>query len=619
MVFGYFRRKEMELDERKGLGKANLALHSFVASQHPAESCGHNGLPLTPNSIAILGQAEVLKSLDHPRLCTYLDFRRGKHERIVSVSEFYEENFQEHYDESKANPMELTQVAIQVLQALDFLQSKNINVMNLSSKNILWEENDRHQNIKLYNYGLAHMTDYGRLVGFPIFSAKTVAPEVLRQGPLKTQSHFDETDASNIEVVGTLDSISHILPARDPPYSVNCAVWTLGMIILAKCLGYSSEEDFWPSLQPSQVLRKVLSFSLSSQEMMISRLAREFNAEESMKCLPDEILLLLRSCLVPNPDDRFQPAQILKVLNAHRSLNPSVNHIFPTTALRCLHLELDNLTKEDDTDLDHETLLDSLSLREIYYLWLLAGGDIMSELRKHGLMVSMPPVLNLPKLLLVEGHQQGKVMEKCALYDPMDILLPMYQLTNCLSDLSMTIEDAYPLLMNSNQGQNSPSKSGEDEDDMASLPLIIKERDVKYQYKRVAMFRRLLQGYPYTRKLIWKEARIDTLPLYRAWIWASLLGIDHDVQAAYAAIDKESWTSTDRQIEVDIPRCHQYNNLLASPEGHRKFKRVLKAWVATNPQYVYWQGLDSLCAPFLCLNFNDEALAFACLSAFIPK
>ena len=144
MDFGYFRRKEMELDERKGLGKANLALHSFVASQHPAESCGHNGLPVTPNSIAILGQAEVLKSLDHPRLCTYLDFRRGKHERIVSVSEFYEENFQEHYDESKANPMELTQVAIQVLQALDFLQSKNINVMTLSSKNILWEENDRH-------------------------------------------------------------------------------------------------------------------------------------------------------------------------------------------------------------------------------------------------------------------------------------------------------------------------------------------------------------------------------------------------------------------------------------------------------------------------------------------
>jgi TBC domain-containing protein kinase-like protein len=34
------------------------------------------------------------------------------------------------------------------------------------------------------------------------------------------------------------------------------------------------------------------------------------------------------------------------------------------------------------------------------------------------------------------------------------------------------------------------------------------------------------------------------------------------------------------------------------------FKGILKAWVVNNPQYVYWQGLDSLCAPFLPLNFK---------------
>ena len=31
-----------------------------------------------------------------------------------------------------------------------------------------------------------------------------------------------------------------------------------------------------------------------------------------------------------------------------------------------------------------------------------------------------------------------------------------------------------------------------------------------------------------------------------------------------------------RQIEVDIPRCHQYDELLSSPEGHRRMKNVLK-------------------------------------------
>ena len=83
------------------------------------------------------------------------------------------------------------------------------------------------------------------------------------------------------------------------------------------------------------------------------------------------------------------------------------------------------------------------------------------------------------------------------------------------------------------------------------------------QFSRIVTFRRMLQGYPFTRRSLWKEARIDTLPLYRKLIWASLLGIEHDVQAKYAAIDKETWTATDRQIEVDIPRCHQVNERLS--------------------------------------------------------
>ena len=35
--------------EATGLGGATFAVTSFVASSHPAESCGLNGLPLTPH------------------------------------------------------------------------------------------------------------------------------------------------------------------------------------------------------------------------------------------------------------------------------------------------------------------------------------------------------------------------------------------------------------------------------------------------------------------------------------------------------------------------------------------------------------------------------------------
>lgn len=60
-------------------------------------------------------------------------------------------------------------------------------------------------------------------------------------------------------------------------------------------------------------------------------------------------------------------------------------------------------------------------------------------------------------------------------------------------------------------------------------------------------------------------------------------------------------------------------------------RRILKAWVKFNSNVlVYWQGnityhvcnllgLDSVLAPFLVLNFNDESKAYCCLQTFIDK
>ncbi|KAM7291014.1 hypothetical protein ISCGN_027590, partial [Ixodes scapularis] len=153
----------------------------------------------------------------------------------------------------------------------------------------------------------------------------------------------------------------------------------------------------------------------------------------------------------------------------------------------------------------------------------------------------------------------------------------------------------------------------------AALPIVIREKDIEYQLQRIILYKRLLEAYPFQRQRIVREAKLDIPPLYRAHIWAALLDVQGDLLREYEAIDKETPTPTDRQIEVDIPRCHQYDELLSSPSAHAKFKRLLKAWVISHPRYVYWQGLDSLCAPFLHLHFNDEAAAYACLSTFISK
>ncbi len=71
---------------------SQMCVTSFVAARHPGESCGNNGLPLTPNSVAILGQAQTLKVLTSSssnNLCVFLDCLRGKHERVAVVAEHF--------------------------------------------------------------------------------------------------------------------------------------------------------------------------------------------------------------------------------------------------------------------------------------------------------------------------------------------------------------------------------------------------------------------------------------------------------------------------------------------------------------------------------------------------
>ena len=57
------------------------------------------------------------------------------------------------------------------------------------------------------------------------------------------------------------------------------------------------------------------------------------------------------------------------------------------------------------------------------------------------------------------------------------------------------------------------------------LPLAIREKDIEYQFHRVVVFSRLLEGYPFSRGRILEEALVDVCPLYRGDIWAAMLGI----------------------------------------------------------------------------------------------
>uniref|UniRef100_A0A672H0G2 TBC1 domain containing kinase n=1 Tax=Salarias fasciatus TaxID=181472 RepID=A0A672H0G2_SALFA len=504
------------------LKDAQLGAFTFFASALPHDVCGSNGLPLTPNSIKILGRFQILKTITHPRLCQYVDISRGKHERLIVVTEHYESSLSDFQKQGKTvSPEKVLQVAYEVLEGLEFMNKHGLVHRALNAHNVLM---DCKGNVKLAKFGFYHMTDHGADVDFPIGYPSYLAPEVIAQGS------FHPTDPSHDEA--------------PPPSGPKADVWSLGVLLFELCAG-----------------RRLLhNIEISERLKFILTLASCSDIE-----LPENVQELLRKCLTFLPSKRPTPAELLgdpvfSGISCQYTPFQKPVSLF-SSSLRCAHLELpddiSDLCKDEDEDYLSERAID-----EVYHLWCLAGGDLEKELTNKEIIQSKPPICTLSKLKDVAG-------------------------------------EAYYPLLEDEQSSLPQSNSSNELSATVTLPLIIRERDTEYQLIRIILFDRLLKGYPYKKNLVWKEARVDIPPLVRGLAWAAL------------------------QVEihqgVDIPRCHQYDELLSSPQGHIKFRRVLKAWVVSHPDLVYWQGLDSLCAPFLYLNFNNEALAYACMSAFIPK
>lgn len=260
--------------------------------------------------------------------------------------------------------------------------------------------------------------------------------------------------------------------------------------------------------------------------------------------------------------------------------------------------------------------VNNISLAELFQIWCLgSGGDFEGELAPE-LKIS-PPILRIP--LFVRSRENAAE----TVSDPDSKLIIQHDGSK---DESRRYNDrtvkVSPLTLAYLAERNSNfAKLPYLHLDRPQWPLEIREKDLEYQAQRLVMFRQLLEFYPETRLQIVREARKDVPPMLRAEIWAAILNVPAALagEKIYAEIDKESEGPADRQIDLDVPRCHQYHELLSSPEGHYKLKRVLKAWVKYNPNFGYWQGVDSFLAPFLAQNFNNEARAFWCLQRAVEK
>ncbi|KAJ9457746.1 TBC domain-containing protein kinase-like protein [Diplonema papillatum] len=145
----------------------------------------------------------------------------------------------------------------------------------------------------------------------------------------------------------------------------------------------------------------------------------------------------------------------------------------------------------------------------------------------------------------------------------------------------------------------------------------------KQETVKAAAVRELLLEYPRTRALIVGFAvKYGVAATLRGETWAAALGVKPfwELKRAYESVDLQATSADDDQIAKDVPRCHQYNSWLGSPEGKRKLGRILKVWVVLGGPIDhgrYIQGMASLVAPLLALNFHNEEVAFGSYTALL--
>lgn len=122
-----------------------------------------------------------------------------------------------------------------------------------------------------------------------------------------------------------------------------------------------------------QFMRKIL--SLINTKNVLEKIARECNNLDKYQLMNDNLRDLLESCLSISPKDRPLPNVILE---NELFMNDTEKFVYKKGSLP-------------------EMLLLRCPLRQIYYWWQLAGGDVHVELKAEGLIRNEAPILSMPK------------------------------------------------------------------------------------------------------------------------------------------------------------------------------------------------------------------------------
>ncbi|KAI9026848.1 rab-GTPase-TBC domain-containing protein [Hyaloraphidium curvatum] len=582
---------------------ARLAAATFVAA-------GGDGAGQPP-AARVFGRLRGLLALRHPHVARLVDAAKGRRDRLYAVSEHCADDaarWRAAFSGHAPLPA-VRAAAFELLAALVFLHDNAIAVGNLSARNVLLAGGPGAvdafpHRVKLAAWALCHASAGGADVAFPVTDPFTVPPEAVAD-----PGHVPDA-AADVWAFGVLlvELWTGTLPLFAPPAAPDEGPDAFLERIRASLAAVADLADVPDPSGPRAGGHPALD---------------DFFADASVDL---QLRDLAASCLRCDPASRPSSAELFShpFFDAHPAPR-GVRDPEDAEAFSDL-LEDDFLDAPPAAPPDPVACLD---LATLYHLWRLAGGDLDAELSRQGALAFHPAVARVPRLARLAAQPEDAAAD-AGMSDPARAFCDRAAVLDT-SRLEERLRQAVPA---ANGPAKPPRRTAEQRGSSPFYwddPLLLDrsgagrtttelERDPVHQMAKLEEWRDLLLAWPANADDIAAAAKGGIPPLLRGRIWAALLGIRGDPSVAYGFHDLAADSDADRQLDLDIPRCHQYDDAMATPQGHAALRRLLKGLLAAERgRVVYWQGMDSLAATFLSVSWEDEALAFCCFRAFVER